>query len=128
MLFPEITSSAAASEETADSLNRRMTASTRVSESEFQELEKRALAAGKKLSTWIRDVLLEEVKRGNLSDLILTELLGLRLIVLNALVPMARGERIGSDEFNELLATIDGMKAQHADECIAAMRAAEERS
>ena len=48
-------------EEPADSLVKEKIVNTRVSESEYQELEKRALAAGKRLSTWMRDVLLREL-------------------------------------------------------------------
>lgn len=110
-------------EAVSDSSARIMTATTKVSESEFNELEKRALADGKRLSTWIRDVLLEEVKRTKLDDLILAELLGVRMIALNLLGPLARGEAVSAETFKKIIATVDGLKMKRAQELIAQMQA-----
>ena len=103
----------------ADPSARTMVASTKVSESEFRDLEQRALAAGKRLSTWIRDVLLEKISQDNLEELLLAELLGVRMLVLNLVGPLARGEEVSPEKYNKLVAAIDGLKRTRARELIA---------
>ena len=103
-------------EESADSLVKEKIVNTRVSESEYQELEKRALAAGKRLSTWMRDVLLRELDEQEPLTLLLAEILGIRMILLNVLEPLARGQSISPEESQRLISTIDVRKVKRAYE------------
>lgn len=113
-------------EESPDSLVKERIVNTRVSENEYQRLETRACAAGKRLSTWMRDVLLTEMDEKEPLTLIFSEILGIRMILLNLLEPMARGERISAEKFQELIGKIDERKIQRARERMAQLKAAGE--
>jgi hypothetical protein len=74
-------------ESAADSSVKEKFVNTRVSEGEYQKLEERAAAAGKKLGTWMRDVLLGEIDEQEPLTLLLAEVLGIRMILINILEP-----------------------------------------
>jgi hypothetical protein len=109
-------------EESADSLVKEKIVNTRVSENEYQELEKRALAAGKRLSTWMRDVLLRELDEQEPLTLLLAEILGIRMILLNVLEPLARGQSISAEESEKRISTIDVRKVKRARERMAQLK------
>lgn len=112
-------------EEPADSLVKEKIVNTRVSESEYQELEKRALAAGKRLGTWMRDVLLRELDEQEPFALLLAEILGIRMVLLNVLEPMARGEQVSAEESKKRLSVIDERKIKRARERMAQLKSGE---
>ncbi|HET9281387.1 MAG TPA: hypothetical protein VFR24_05445 [Candidatus Angelobacter sp.] len=109
-------------EESTDSLVKEKIVNTRVSENEYQELEKRALAAGKRLSTWMRDVLLRELDEQEPLTLLLAEILGIRMILLNVLEPLARGQSISPEESEKRISTIDLRKVKRARERMAQLK------
>jgi len=109
-------------EESADSLVKEKIVNTRVSESEYQELEKRALAAGKRLSTWMRDVLLRELDEQEPLTLLLAEVLGIRMVLLNILEPLARGQSISAEESGKRISAIDVRKVKRARERMAQLK------
>lgn len=112
-------------EEPADSLVKEKIVNARVSENEYQELEKRALAAGKRLSTWMRDVLLRELDEQEPLTLLLAEILGIRMVLLNVLEPLARGQSISAEESKKLISTIDVRKVKRARERMAQLKTGE---
>ena len=112
-------------EEPADPLVKEKIVNTRVSESEYQELEKRALAAGKRLGTWMRDVLLRELDEQEPLALLLAEILGIRMVLLNVLEPMARGEQVSAEESKKMLSVIDERKIKRARERMAQLKSGE---
>lgn len=112
-------------EEPADSLVKEKIVNTRVSESEYQELEKRALAAGKRLGTWMRDVLLRELDEQEPLALLLAEILGIRMVLLNVIEPMARGEQVSAEESKKMLSVIDERKIKRARERMAQLKSGE---
>lgn len=112
-------------EEPTDSLVKEKIVNTRVSESEYQELEKRALSAGKRLSTWMRDVLLRELDEQEPLTLLLAEILGIRMVLLNVLEPLARGQSISAEESKKLISTIDVRKVKRARERMAQLKTGE---
>ena len=93
------------------------TASAKLTKAEFAELERRAFNAGKKPGEWVREILLRELEdRG--SELLLAELLGIRMIVLNLFSNLARGEKLGEDDIHRLIAEIDRQKNKRAQDKI----------
>ena len=72
------------------------TASTKVTENEFAELEVFASQRGQTLSEWIRKTLLSEVKNPRNSATtfhVFTEVIGIQLLLINTLAPLIRGEK-----------------------------------
>ena len=61
---------------------------------------------------WIRDVILREMRGGSASDPSLAEILGVRLLLVNVLRPLAAGQRLTPEAFDKLLDEIS--EAKHA--------------
>lgn len=76
--------------------------STRVASDELAELESAAKQDGKALGEWSRDQLLAAVRRPK-DDILLTELIGLRMFLVNLLRPIALGEDYTDEQFRALL-------------------------
>ena len=73
---------------------RRKSIGTKVSEEEYARLE--ALAGGRAMSEWVREVLLRELdgrQARPADETVLAEVLALRTILLNCTLPVAKGEK-----------------------------------
>jgi len=79
---------------------------------EFARL--RGLARGE----WIRDVILREMRGGSSSDPSLAEILGVRLLLVNVLRPLASGQRLTPEAFDKLLDEISNTKHQLASKLV----------
>ena len=88
--------------------------STKLTDEEFSALER--AAGAQVLSTWMRDVLLRELDEQEPLTLLLAEILGIRMILLNVLEPLARGQSISPEESQRLISTIDVRKVKRAYE------------
>ncbi len=66
------------------------------------------------LGEWIRDVILRELRKGSASDPSLAEILGVRLLLVNVLRPLAAGQRLTPEAFDKLLDEISDAKHQLA--------------
>jgi len=93
------------------------TASAKLTDAEFAELEGRALKAGKRPGEWVREVLLRELA-GQGQQLLLAEVIGVRMIVLNLFSNLARGDKLSADDIQRLIAEIDAQKSKRASERI----------
>jgi len=83
----------------------------KVSEEEYAQLETAARASGQTLGEWCRETIL----RGSAShDPALAEIIGVRLLLVNVLGPVAAGERVTPERFNQLLDQISEAKHQLA--------------
>ncbi len=76
--------------------------STRVASDELAELESAAKREGKAIGEWSRDQLIAAVRRPK-DDILLTELIGLRMFLVNLLRPIALGEDYTDEQFRALL-------------------------
>ena len=96
---------------------------TKVSESEFAILEKRAHSAGLTLSEWTRDVLLaSQAEPGaHVDEVILAELLAFRSLFLNLHYRADNGP-LEKEELRGLIERADGSKMQRARERMEAVR------
>ncbi|MGO9126985.1 MAG: hypothetical protein ACLP6G_19135 [Terriglobales bacterium] len=84
----------------------------KISEEEYARLETAAQADGRTLGEWCREVIL---RGGSASDdSALAEIIGVRLLLVNVLGPVAAGEKVTPEKFNQLLDQISETKHQLA--------------
>ena len=94
--------------------SRNQSLNTKLSATEFTAVATAASAHGCALGEWVRDVILREVRRGSTSDPSLAEILGVRLLLVNVLRPVAAGQRLAPEAFDKLLDEISNAKHQLA--------------
>jgi len=68
---------------------------------------------------WIRGVILREIRGGSANDPSLVEILGVRLLLVNVLRPLAAGQRLSPEAFDKLLDEISAAKHQLASKLAA---------
>ena len=90
----------------------------RVTEPEYLAFESEAWKAGKTVADWARDQILSRSPAPNgasLQERTLTELVGIELLLINALPPLLRGDRMPQERVESLwkqVQTTKGRKAQ----------------
>jgi hypothetical protein len=104
---------------------RTKTISTKVSEEEQARLESLAQAEGQRLAEWVRDTLLERAEavsgpRTSAEQILLSEQLALRTILLNVLFKVSNGEKITTQEMQQLIDRADAGKLKKAAERLSA--------
>ncbi len=91
---------------------RRKSIGFKVSQEEYAQLETAAQAEGRTLGEWRREAIL---RGGSASeDPALAEIIGVRLLLVNVLGPVAAGEKVTPEKFNQLLDQISEAKHQLA--------------
>ncbi len=97
---------------------RTRSAGTKVTEEEYAQIEKQAEARGQNVSEWCREAILREMRGGPVGEPIhepaLAEILGVRLLLVNVLRPLAAGEKMAPERFDKLLDEIGEVKHQLA--------------
>ena len=91
---------------------RNATVCLKLTQEEVQLLDQIATAKGMARSEWMRDVILRELRGNSANDLSLAEILGVRLLLVNVLRPLAAGQRLTPEAFDKLLDEIS--EAKHA--------------
>ena len=91
---------------------RNATVCLKLTQQEVQLLDQIATAKGMARSEWIRDVILRELRGDSANDPSLAEILGVRLLLVNVLRPLAAGQRLTPEAFDKLLDEIS--EAKHA--------------
>jgi hypothetical protein len=71
---------------------------------------------------WIREVLLREMTSGPLPDASFTEVLGVRLLLIHLLRPLAPGQKLSPETFDKLLDDISRAKHEMASKLLADKR------
>ncbi len=102
--------------------SRTQSIATRFTQAEEQALLKTAEARGQNLREWARDVLLREAKQssGSVSaGALMTEIVGLQLFLTDVLQPVACGEQMSPDQYQELMRQVRANKHLAAREVIA---------
>jgi hypothetical protein len=100
----------------------------RLTEPEYAALEKLAWAEGRTPGEWARELLSRAIRNGaeeRIAQQAFTELVGLQLLLMNALQPLLAGQRIGAEQFQKLVEQIQATKQIKARELLA-RRAAKE--
>ena len=101
---------------------RNMTLNTKLTELEFAEVEQFCEARNVAFGEWVREVVLREV-RGSEDRLgtvtLLGEITGLRLLLINTLEPLLRGEKMTPEQFKEMLRYVKTNKRKAAIDMLA---------
>ena len=95
-------------------LNRVFPVTAKLTKEERARVTEFARTQGLARGEWIRDVILREVLRGWTTDPSLAEILGVRLLLVNVLRPLAAGQRLAPEVFDKLLDEISDAKHQLA--------------
>jgi hypothetical protein len=101
-------------------LNRVFPATIKLTKEEWGRVTEFARSKGLARGEWIRDVILREMHGGSASDPSLAEILGVRLLLVNVLRPLAAGQRLTPEAFDRLLDQISDAKHQLATNLAAA--------
>ena len=102
--------------------SRTQSIATRFTQEEEKALRGKAETQGQNLREWARDVLLREAYGSTLAvgpDQIMTEIVALQLFLTNALSPVARGERMSAEQYQELMRNVKTNKHRAAREVVA---------
>jgi hypothetical protein len=102
-------------------ISRHKTASTKLTEAEYAEIERLAGARGQWLSEWVRDVVLAAVREQSThqTTAAFTEVQALRLLLINTLEPLLRGEKMTPEQFKEMLRYVKTNKRKAAADMLA---------
>ena len=95
---------------------RNMTLNTKLTESEFAEVERFCEAHSIAFSEWVREVVLREVRNeaGHLA--LMGEITSLRLLLVNTLEPLLRGDKMTAEQFKEMLRYVKANKRKAAED------------
>lgn len=93
---------------------------TRFTRSEESLLLQTAKANGKNLREWAREVLLSVASdsASKEADPLFTEVQALRLLLVNTLEPLLRGERMTPEQFKEMLRYVKANKQKAANDAL----------
>ena len=94
--------------------SRNQSLNTKLTPTEFAAVQVAAAAHGCAIGEWVRDVILRELREGSASDPSLAEILGVRLLLVNVLRPLAAGQKLAPEAFDKLLDEISEAKHQLA--------------
>jgi hypothetical protein len=95
-------------------LNRVFPVTAKLTKEELGRVTEFARSQGLARGEWIRDVILREVG-GPTSDPSLAEILGVRLLLVNVLRPLAAGQLLAPEAFDKLLDEISDAKYKLAE-------------
>ena len=101
---------------------RNMTLNTKLTELEFAEVERFCESHSVAFSEWVREVVLRAVRGsedrpGTLP--ILGEIAGLRLLLINTMEPLLRGDKMTPEQFKEMLRYVKTNKRRAAADMLA---------
>ena len=95
-------------------LNRVFPVTAKLTKEERGRVTEFARTQGLARGEWIRDVILREMRRLSASDPSLAEILGVGLLLVNVLGPLAAGQKLAPEVFDKLLDEISDAKHQLA--------------
>jgi len=95
---------------------------TKLTPDEERQILAAAEAEGKAPSEWARDLLLRGAvasNRGEMEMHLFTELVGIQMLLMNALEPLLRGEKMTQEQLAALYRRVQTTKAAQAQELLA---------
>ena len=99
---------------------RSITLNTKLTRAEFAEVERYCEARGFGFGEWLRDLVLREIRGTQGSSLALMgEITAIRLLLVNALEPLLRGEKMTPEQFKEMLRYVKTNKRKAAADMLA---------
>ena len=112
--MPILKGTARAISDSDRALNRVFPVTSKLTKEELGKVTEFARSQGLARGEWIRDVILREVRGASAGDPSLAEILGVRLLLVNVLRPLAAGQRLTPEAFDKLLDEISDAKHQLA--------------
>lgn len=106
--------------------SRTQSIATRFTQGEANALSKKAEANGQNLREWSREVLLREIREEQSRFDLVCEVVGLQLLLMNLLAPLARGERISAEQFQNIVRSVQSTKVKAAQEMLSRRRESKE--
>ena len=106
--------------------SRSQSIATRFTRAEASALAKKAEANGQNLREWAREVLLDEIREEQPRFDLVCEIVGLQLLLMNVLAPLARGEKISAEQFQSIVRSVQSTKAKAAQEMLSRRRPVQE--
>lgn len=101
--------------------SRNHTATTKLTETEWRLVDAAATADAKTTGEWLRDLALSELKnqrRGDSQSIVLSETIGVRLLLVNVLRSLATGQIMVPEVFDKLLDEIGVAKHELAEKLV----------
>jgi len=95
---------------------------TKLTLQEESDVLSAAEGAGKVPSEWVRDLIMRELRTSSAIDAFLAEVLGVRLLLVNVLRPLAAGQKLSAEAFDKLLDDIGATKYDLATKLLAERR------
>jgi hypothetical protein len=95
---------------------------TKLTATEAAAVDAAAGSKGKAVGEWLRDLVLRELGRGTSQLQALAaigEIAGLRLLLINTLEPLLRGDKMTADQFKEMLRYVKANKRKAAEDAVA---------
>jgi len=105
----------------ANETSRARSIATRLTETEFGEVEAAAVNAGKKVAEWLRDAALAHARAGQeeqTDPILLAEIMGMRALMLNLFARASEGP-LTTEDLRKMSAYSDSIKEQKAREFMA---------
>lgn len=101
--------------------SRNQTVTTKLTPTEAAAVEAASSHEGKTVGEWLRDIALRELRaEGSISSLALIgEMTGLRLLLINTLEPLLRGEKMTPEQFKDMLRYVKTNKRKAAADILA---------
>ena len=98
---------------------RSITLNTKLTRTEFAEVETYCESRGLGFGEWLRDVVLREIRGTQNPPLALMgEITAIRLLLINALEPLLRGDKMTAEQFKELLRQVKTNKRKAATDML----------
>jgi hypothetical protein len=101
---------------------RAVTLSTKITPRELELISAASEADGRALGEWVREAILKAVRcssTGVGADHLMTEIVALQLFLTDVLSPVACGERMSAEQYQELMRKVKTNKQRAAREVIA---------
>jgi hypothetical protein len=89
---------------------------------EYESLSKIASDSGQLLGEWAREVLLRESQTEEADLHLISEVVGIQLLLMNTLASMARGEKISAEQFQSIVKLVQTTKVKAAEEMLSRRR------
>ena len=102
--------------------SRNQTLTTKLTPTEAAAVENTSRAEGKTVGEWLRDLALRELPSASRqlpSLALIGELTGIRLLLINTLEPLLRGDKMTPEQFKEMLRYVKSNKRKAAADMLA---------
>ena len=120
---PQENATPSASTVSVNETSRARSIATRLTDTEFGEVESAAANAGKKVAEWLREAALAHARAGqeHTDPILLAEIMGMRSLMLNLFARASEGP-LTTDDLRKMSAYSDSIKEQRAQDYMAQRR------